>query len=64
MTYEHEPYKAGDIIARCHGCDCVIYYSDEALNLMYWVPDADYLTTGHRTPYCRNCVEQNLAKEN
>ena len=58
-----DPYKAGDIIARCHGCNCAIFYSDEELKLMYWVADADYETTGHRTPYCRNCVESGLAKE-
>ena len=50
-------YKPGDIIARCYGCGNAIFYSDEKLELMYWVKDADYETTGHRTPYCRDCAE-------
>ena len=56
------PYKPGDIIDRCHGCGCAIFYSDEDLNLMDWVADADYETTGHRTPYCRECYHEAITR--
>ena len=51
-----------NIIARCQGCGCAIFYSDEDLNLMDWVADADYETTGHRTPYCRECYHEAITR--
>jgi len=61
-------YNAGDMsefdsIAHCHVCGCAIFSSDEELNLMYWVKDADYDTTGHRIPYCRDCADAGVANE-
>jgi hypothetical protein len=42
----------------CTQCGVIHTPQDDQDGLIVWIEDADYNTTGNKSPYCRDCLER------
>ena len=49
-------------IGDCPICGRLLTGEDDAEGLVVWVEDTDYLTTGNKTGYCRDCAASAAVK--